>query len=303
VLVRHGLSKRTDLGDAAARLAELGSQDLRTAPDVIEALVALVRDGLPRGGVLKRLVSRQREALPQQIAALAGTRTPDVIALLEDVARRFPAHAAGEAAARALESGGAAEQALPATLAPSGELDGYSLPSLLHRLAQAGVTGTLSLMPAEGDAPARIGFDAGRLTSARFAHREGRSAIYQLFERPFPGEFAFEPTTPGAQAAALGELGELVREGVRRSRQVAVTSALVPDDLPLEATGEAPGVIQDEAEHDLVVALWQKACSQVTLRQMESELAVDAFRILRPLAQWLEQGALRFGAPPAAPAA
>jgi eukaryotic-like serine/threonine-protein kinase len=302
-LVRHGISKRADLGDTAARLAELGSQDLRAAPDVIEALVALVQGGLPRGGVLKRLVSRQHEALPQEIAALAGTRTPDVVALLEDVARRYASQPAGEAAARALEGGGAEEQALPAALAPSGELDGYSLPSLLHRLAQSGATGTLSLLPGDGGAPARIGFDGGRLTSARFAHREGRNAIYQLFERPFPGEFAFEPTTPGAQAAALGELGELVREGVRRSRQVGVTSALVPDDLPLEATGEAPGVVQDEPEHELVVALWQKACSQVTPRQMESELAADAFRILRPLAQWLEEGALRFGASPPSPAA
>ena len=303
-LLRHGLSKRPDLGDAAARLAELGSQDLSPAPDVIETLMALVRDGLPRGGVLKRLVSRQDQALPLEIAALAGTRTPDVLAQLEDVARRFPSHAAGEAASRALESGAAAAaQALPAALAPSGELDGYSLPSLLHRLAQAGASGTLSLLPGEGGAAARIGFDAGRLTSARFAHREGKDAIYQLFERPFPGEFAFEPAAPAQDRAALGALGELVREGVRRSRQLAITSALVPDDLPLEATGEAPGVVQDEAEHDLVVAVWQKACGQVTLRQMESELAADAFRILRPLAQWLEEGALRFGASPPAPAA
>ena len=82
-----------------------------------------------------------------------------------------------------------------------------------------------------------------------------------------------------------------------------MTSALVPDELPLEATGEAPGVVQDEAEYDLVVSVWQKAVSQVTLRQMESDLAADVFRLLRPLAQWLEQGALRFGAPPAPPPA
>jgi len=33
---------------------------------------------------------------------------------------------------------------------------------------------------------------------------------------------------------------------------------------------------------------------------MEAELAADVFRIHRPLAQWLEEGALRIVAPPAA---
>ncbi len=41
------------------------------------------------------------------------------------------------------------------------------------------------------------------------------------------------------------------------------------------------------------MALWQKACARVPLRQMENELTADSLRILRPLAQWLEEGALR----------
>jgi hypothetical protein len=51
------------------------------------------------------------------------------------------------------------------------------------------------------------------------------------------------------------------------------------------------------------VALWEKACARVSARQMEAELAADAFRIHRPLAQWLEEGALRIVAPEAGPAA
>jgi hypothetical protein len=138
--------------------------------------------------------------------------------------------------------------------------------------------------------------------SARFAHREGENALYQLFERPFAGEFAFDAEkAPGAAAQKLPELPALVREGVRRSRELAATSALVPEDLPLEATGEAPGTVADEADYDLIVALWQKAVSRVTPRQMEAELPADAFRIMRPLAQWLEQGALQPTAPPPAP--
>ena len=52
----------------------------------------------------------------------------------------------------------------------------------------------------------------------------------------------------------------------------------------------------DEPDYDLIVALWEKACARVPARQIEGELTADAFRIHRPLAQWLEEGALRIGA-------
>ncbi len=299
-LVRHGLARREELGNTTARLAELGSQDLSGSQDVVATLTALVRDGLPKG-VLSRFVSRQGHDLPALVAALAGTRTPEVRALLAEVSERLASHEAGRAAAAALEVSQTASGPPQPAAGQSGELDGYSLPALLHRLAQSRASGTLSLLPREGGgAPATLGFAEGRLTSARLAHRAGADALYQLFERPFPGEFAFDAAeTPAASEPELPELASLVREGVRRSRQLAATSAVVPEDAPLEATGEAPGTVADEAEYDLIVAIWQKACSRVTPRQMEAELPADAFRILRPLAQWLEQGALRISAPPA----
>jgi hypothetical protein len=305
VLVRHAVSKREELGDTMARLAELGSQDLSEGPDVVETLMTLVNQGLPRG-MLSRLVARQDQGVTWLIAALAGTDTPEVRAMLEDIEKRFPAQPAGKAAARALEGGlvPSGAQSGAASL-HSGELDGYSLPALLYRFAQEQATGTLSLMPREGGgAPATIDFSKGRLTGARFGHRAGADAFYQLFERPFPGEFAFEAAGALVDArAALGELGSLVREGLRRYQQVAASSAIVPEDAPLEATGDAPGTVEDEGEYDLVVSIWQKACTRRTLRQLEGELAADRFRILRPLAQWLEQGALRFSAPASAPQA
>jgi hypothetical protein len=248
--------------------------------------------------MLSRLVSRQEHDLPPLVAALAGTRTSEVRALLAEVRDRLASHEAGRMAAEALEAPEPASSQGQAA-GQSGELDGYSLPALLHRLAGEKASGTLSLLPREGGgAPATIGFAQGRLVSARFAHREGEDAVYQLFERPFAGEFAFDPShAPDPAGKELPELAGLVREGVRRSRQLAVTSAIVPEDAALEATGEAPGTVTDEADYDLIVALWQKAVSRVTPRQIEAELPADAFRILRPLAQWLEQGALRTSAP------
>jgi hypothetical protein len=263
----------------------------------VATIVNEIRASLPRG-VLARLVSRKDQDLPVLVGALAGTRTPAVRALLDEVRQRCPDQEAARAAARALETPPPAAAAVPGH---SGELDAFGLPALLHRLAQGKATGTLSLLPKEGaGAPATIGFSQGRPVSARWAQREGVAALYQLFERPFGGGYAFDPgTVPSARAGEVPDVPALLTEGVRRARALQRTSALVPEELPLEATGQAPGTVVDEHEYDLVVALWEKACARVCARQLESELAADAFRIYRPLAQWLEEGALRIVTPPA----
>jgi hypothetical protein len=299
-LVEHALSRRPELGETAARLADLGSQDLSASPDVLATLLAEIQEGLPRG-VLGRLVGRRDQDLPHVVGALAGTRTPAVRALLQDVRNRHPSSEAGRAAARALEAPPPAAGPSPIPV-HSGELDPYGLPALLHRLGQGRATGTLNLLPREGGGPpATIGFSEGRPQSARWAHREGAEAIFHLFERPFAGSYAFDAGPTPAGGGPLPDVPALVREGVRRARELQHTSAVVPEDLPLEATGAAPGTVADEPEYDLVVALWEKACARVPVRDMESTLAADAFRIHRPLAQWLEEGALRIAAPTAEP--
>jgi hypothetical protein len=304
-LVDHALSGRPELGDTAARLAELGGRDLSHAPAVLEVLTREVRASLPKG-VLGRLVGRKDQDLPALVGALAGTHAPAVRSLLEEVRKRYAGQEAGKAAARALEAP-PAPAAAPA-VALSGELDPYGLPSLLHRLAQGKATGTLNLLPKEGGgAPATVGFSHGHVAAARWGHREGAAAVYQLFERPFEGSYAFDPAAaPPTGGSPLPDLASLVREGVRRARELQRTSAVVPEDEPLEATGAAPGTVVDEPDYDLIVALWEKSCARVSARQMEAEVPADAFRIHRPLAQWLEEGALRIvaapvGAPDAGP--
>jgi len=51
------------------------------------------------------------------------------------------------------------------------------------------------------------------------------------------------------------------------------------------------------------VTLWQQACGGVPADRLEAELSADAFRIYRPLAQWLEEGALQVVPSPEAIAA
>ena len=110
-----------------------------------------------------------------------------------------------------------------------------------------------------------------------------------------------------AGVPALAEMGPLLRESIRRARDVERTSALLPDVIPLESSGDAPSTVPDEPDYQLVVTLWEKACNKVTVAQMEDELTVDAYRIRHALAHWLQEGALRLMAsatpePPPAPA-
>jgi tRNA A-37 threonylcarbamoyl transferase component Bud32 len=290
-LVDHALARRPELGATLARLAELGGYDLSPAPDVVTRLTDEIRSVMPRG-VLGRLVSRKDLDLPALVAALAGTHTPEVEELLQEIVERYPSQEAGRAAARALQPPPA-----PAATGISGELDAFGLPLILQRLMDARASGTLNVMPRAGaGVPATIGFVQGRIAGARWAHRQGHEAFYQLFERPVPGTYAFDPNAVPT-GSILGELATLVREGVHRARVLRHMTAVVPDDLPLEATGAPPGTVADEAEYELIVTLWQRACASVVPAKLEAELAADAFRIYRPLAQWLEEEALRVVTP------
>jgi serine/threonine protein kinase len=294
-LLDHALSRRPELGATVGRLAELGSQDLAASPDLTERLLAEVREALPRG-VLGRLVGRRDQDLPALVAALAGTRAPEVRTALEEVSKRFPTQEAGRAAARALESQ-ATSPAAPFA-GHSGELEAYGLPAILHHLGQGRATGTLALRPRDGGPPATLAFERGRLRTARWGRREGPDAVHQLFERPFAGSFAFDDAAVAAAgASALPELNALIKEGMRRAAELRRTAAVVPDDTPLEATGSAPSSVPDEPDYDLVVTLWERACGGTSAGQMEADLTADAYRIRHALAHWLEEGALRVAAP------
>jgi hypothetical protein len=293
-LIDHGFSGKPAFGEAARRLGELGSQDLSTSPEAVDRLLGEIEDSLPRG-VLGRLVGRKDHDLPFLVAALAGTRTPEVQEVLREVADRLAGQEAGEVATRILRA--------PAPAGPlaglSGKLDAFELPTLLDRVAREKATGTLTLRSQEGSETATVAFVQGRPVSARWDRRQGVDALYQLFLRPFPASYAFDATAPAgaAEAPALPDVPALVREGIRRSQELEQASALLPDDVPLEATGASPSAVPDEPDYELVVSLWEKACAGVPAGRIEADLTVDAYRVRHVLGHWIEEGALRVRTP------
>lgn len=292
-LVEHALERQPATGDSLARLAELAGQDLSGAPEIVAQLVEAVEESLPHG-VLGRLVSGREAVLSRLVGALAATRAPEVRELLEHIASRFPAQAFGREAQSALAAGERPSEA-PSAPSFSGDLGLFGLPNLLQNLSELRKTGSLNLLDEKGRPVASLKLEDGAIRAAQCGARQGREALFQLIERPFPATFAFvrgrRQEQPG-QAEPLPVM-QLLVEGVRRHGELQRALALVPDDAPLEATGKSPTSVPNESDYDLLLGMWKRVVDGATPREVEATLSVDSYRLFNCLTHWVEEGALR----------
>jgi hypothetical protein len=291
-LVEHGLRLEPQLGSASRRLTPLAPENLAGEPALVARLVEAARAELPRG-LLARLSTEQDERLRHLVAALAGTRSPEVHELLETLAERFPDESVGRRAERSLASVAGAGEGEGAAL--SGDLRAFAFPTLLQNLADSAVTGVLRLLDGQGQRQASVELERGRLAKARYGRLSGAEAVYQLLERPVRGTFAFLPRKPAAARGATptSEITPLLLEGLRREDELRRASLLVPDDARFEATGLPPRAIPGEEDIDLVISLWERAVGGATPSECEIAVVADAHRVRRCLMSWLEDGALR----------
>jgi hypothetical protein len=291
-LVEHALQRVSALGDTLARLSDLGRQDLSGTPEIVARLIEAIRADLPRG-VLSRLVPTREADLRRVVAALSSTPSADVRQLFASLVERFPSETFGREAQKALTAFDAPVRAPSQPASLSGDLELFGLPMLVQSLADAKRTGTLSLLDRDGKPVATLNLDHGQLRGGRLGHLSGREALYQIIEKPFHGTFAFVSRTDmGAEPVDPEPVMSLILEGVRRHDHLQRGLALVPEDLPLAASGKSPSTVPNEPDYDLVVKLWQKACAGANPRQCQAELAVDSYRIWNALAHWVEEGAL-----------
>lgn len=301
-VVEHGLKTDGALGNAAARLADLAACDLSQAPRLAARLVAAAQAALPKG-VLAEPGPGVKARLLAFVTALSGTRLPEVKELFEALSARFSDQEAGELAARALRAWSSG-----ATLGPdgrglkeaslSGDLEMFALPTLLQNLAEMHATGDLTLLDDRGRRRASLTVAFGRIASARYGRLSGAAAVFEMLERPFGGTFAFRQDAPASGKTGEGfEVTEIILEGLRRHDELRRAALLAPDGCALEVTGLAPSAVPGEADIDFVTALWEKAVSGISPLECEPLFAVDAYRVRRCLAYWLEAGALRLGGP------
>ena len=303
-LVDHGLRKEAELGQAAARLAGLGTQDLSGQPDLVARIVAAARAELPREALSWPTVEQARR-LEHLLVALAATRADDAQELLETLAERFPDEDLGRRASRALTSaaGGSGSSGFdtPVGGSLSGDLKVFGLPTLMQNLGDSKVTGVLRLFDGAGRRAATLKFERGRLGSAHYGRLTGPESVYQLLEQPFEGTFDFVPRSSGDEddPTPRREVAEVLLEGFRRHDELKRAAVLVPDDARFKATDVPPQAVPGEEDIDLVTTLWQAVVAGTSPQDCEQTLAADAYRIRRCLAHWVEEGALRLSpAPP-----
>jgi hypothetical protein len=251
--------------------------------------------------VLGFTVKKDDDRIIWLIQALSGTPLLEVRAALQDVADKHPGTKFAEAAAKTLAAFDAVGKPPEPVAGLSGDLDLFGLPSVLQTLSQSQLTGVLSLMKAPGKIEASVVIEKGLFRGAQLATLRGAEAMYQLFEKPFPGTFAFMSR---ADLAAYGPTSEpqdvlgLLLEGVRRHDEFKRAAALVPDDAVIEPTGSASTPLPEE-DADFIRLVWTTAAKGTTVAACEAAIPTDSYRTRRLLAHWVEEGSLKAAAAPA----
>jgi hypothetical protein len=294
MLIDHGLKSEARLGSPFLRLAEAGRLDLSSSRDLVERILAAIRAELPRGGILGIVGSRNEEKAVSLVQSLGGTPLPEVQALLQEIAGKYPGRMLGQAAAKTLATLGNAAKppAPPAGL--SGDLELFGLPNLMQTLAQSSLTGILSILDVQGRTRATVLFENGRFRGGQCGAVIGEEAVYQLFEKPFPGTFAFvsrdinSHQRIGPPADVIG----LLLDGARRYDEFKRAEAVVPGGARLKPAGKAHGVPPDE-DPDFAILVWKGITSGKTVEECEEVISIDSYRVRRLTAFWVEEGSLQ----------
>ncbi len=303
-LLDHALNRDPKLGDAAARLSELSSQDLSEDGELVGRLLGIVKANLPFK--LFGLALHQNDLiLLNVIGALSGTSAPTVRSALEEIVSRFPEKEISRAAARVLAGfrKAAAATTAPPPAAPAsltGDLEVFGLPALLQSLSDTGVSGSLTLRDPRGEVFGAMRLKGGKLRACQTGNLSGEDAFYQLLERPAPGQFQFLKSADALDETGTGSLKEilpLTLEAMRRYDELRQAAALVPDAVRLTPTDVRPAPHPGEKDGMLTKTLWTCVNRGATPLECEREVRADAYRIRRLLAHWLEQGALKAAAP------
>jgi hypothetical protein len=301
IVITHGLRGEPYLGDTYARLAPLGDQDLSDSPDQLERLVGAIKQHLPRR-ILGMSVKNERRSqiVEQLITAVSGSPTPEVRKLLTEIVKKYPDQSFGTAADQVLLDMGRYVTETKRTVDRSATLTGdlalFGLPNLLQNLADAGLSGMIRIIDADGTENATIGLDEGGMVSAGVGNLTDEIAVYQMLERPMEGRFVFVTAAEGDEEQANTESSHsvmgLLMEGMRRYDEFHRALALVPDDVCFKTTGKKPTDVKEDSDPALAKEVWGKAARGVSAGVAEPELSVDSYSVRRLYEHWVTEGSL-----------
>jgi hypothetical protein len=295
VVVEHGLKRKSGLGDAGARLAELATQDLTDDPELVNVLLKAARAEMPFK-VFGVTLKKREDRLTPIVEALSGTPSEAVRRVLGEIVEKHADTPAARAASKALTAFDAPKPGEEGAASLMGDLAIFELPALLQSLASTEVTGTLTLRDAGGGAVGKFVLQGGKIRGAEAGPLRSDDACYQLFERPTGGTFSFVRQAnlpPAREGESPKDVVSILLEGMRRYDDFQRFSALVPDDIVLKPTGSKPSTEPDEPDGAVQKAVWTKAAAGATPRTIEGAVTTDSYRIRRLLVRWVEEGSLK----------
>ena len=295
----HGLKGSGAVSGSVARLGHLGGHDLSSQEELVDRLLKALRSALPVKVLGIVLASSSDAEARHLVKALSGTPAPSVQRLFEDVVRKYPDKEFGREARKLLsffEQPRKAPEA-PGSASLAGDLEVFGLPTLLQTLEQTLATGLLTLKDGRGTEIGCVAFEGGKVRGAAFRTLRGTDAFHQLLERPAAAVFGF------ARAASLRPedvnfatpqpVMGLLLEGMRRYDELQRAAALIPDGARLRSTGSKPTRLPQEADPNLLSAVWTRVAQGATAAECETVAATDAFRVRRLLVHWVEEGSLQ----------
>ena len=298
-VARHGMKANPILGDTRARLAALSQYDLSFDEQTVNVIVKAIRDDLPSGKLLGRIIPKRQAPPLKMIEALSSTRSETVEKLLADVAQNFADEDVGRTAAAALQnlsSAGTPAGAGRETATLTGDLQFFGLPALMQSLSDTQATGIVTLSGKHcGQTAGKLLFVNGQVGDAQAGQLRGVEAVYQMLERPIVGTFAFVSTPPEnvkIKNEPVATMAVLL-EGIRRFDEFKQACVIVPDDAVLKPTGQKPTAAEDESDPQLIREVWVNACKGTRVAEWEQQIAADPYRVRRLLAHWVDQGALQ----------
>lgn len=295
-VVDHGLSRNEGFGDTIGRLSALGSLNLSEEPEIVKVLLDALNSELPTRVLGITVKHKNDENVDKLLDALAGTDSPEVLAVLEQIRQKHPDLPFAEKASTILASAGVKGTAATVATTPmiSGDTNLFGLPNLLQNISSNEFSGVLTLSDRQGNTIGALAFIEGRIVRSHTGDLRGKDAVFQLFEGDTTGSFTFVERRDIAKEESEEALDvmPLVLEALRRYDELRSARALVPPDTGLAPTDVKPAHDAREKDPKVIREVWLKAASGEPPASWEEQIRVDSYRIWRLIAHWIKTGAL-----------
>jgi CRP-like cAMP-binding protein len=188
----------------------------------------------------------------------------------------------------------AAKAPRPAGKQLQGNLRFFDLATVIQTLITAQQTGTLAVtQEAGGQKLAELFFYKGNVARARFRQLSGDDAVFQLFQSPPEGDFAFA-------GRAIGE-EEAHSDVTLPAISLLLESVRMQDELPLlkARVGDARRPLRQKASQlkwedpdtvELAAAVWSRLKRGVSAADLEHDIARCSYAIYRTLGAMMDAG-------------